>query len=344
MKNKAAVVALISVSLLFLGLVCFITITSYFNERNSFVIYQNNIIKRSLQDGLRLGYQLRKPNNAPIIQINASLCESSKMWGNPHAGGWMICLDEFFLDPKNCVVYSFGLGADWSFDSMAEQYGCHVHGFDPTGLLWRQGMHGSSYANVDYKLQYPSAKKEFHNWGLGSAEIATYSTGGFPQEWPGLGDPALSKANPEPWEMKSIKQTLADLKHNESGISILKVDVEGSEWIALAAMLNDLSAPRGDSVSVGSPHSSTTPRRKEHINLPSLLLHWSIYLYFQFTFLRSGLTLNTGLIKQLLVEWHWDPDSRFGLISRPQFVPTACSLRLNFRYCILKLQHSVGFL
>ena len=80
MKNKAAVVALISVSLLFLGLVCFITITSYFNERNSFAIYQNNINKRSLQDGLRLGYQLRKPNNAPIIQINASLCESSKMW------------------------------------------------------------------------------------------------------------------------------------------------------------------------------------------------------------------------------------------------------------------------
>ena len=34
-----------------------------------------------------------------------------------------------------CVVYSFGLGADWSFDRDAESHGCRVHGFDPTNNL-----------------------------------------------------------------------------------------------------------------------------------------------------------------------------------------------------------------
>lgn len=35
--------------------------------------------------------------------------------------------------------------------------------------------------------------------------------------------------------MKSIEQTMADLEH--SYLSILKIDVEGSEWSAVAAML-----------------------------------------------------------------------------------------------------------
>jgi hypothetical protein len=54
------------------------------------------------------------------------------------------------IGAEKCVVYSYGLGADWSFDNTAEAWGCEVHGFDPSGLLWRQGMHGSDYSNIDY--------------------------------------------------------------------------------------------------------------------------------------------------------------------------------------------------
>ena len=55
-----------------------------------------------------------------------------------------------------CIVYSYGLGADWSFDNAAEERGCEVHGFDPTGLLWRQGMHGTAYANIGRSLELTS--------------------------------------------------------------------------------------------------------------------------------------------------------------------------------------------
>jgi hypothetical protein len=39
-----------------------------------------------------------------------------------------------------------------SFDNAAEEFGCEVHGFDPTGLLWRQGMHGKDYSGIDYAV------------------------------------------------------------------------------------------------------------------------------------------------------------------------------------------------
>ena len=47
----------------------------------------------------------------------------------------------------NCTMISI---ACRSFDDAAELEGCEVHGFDPSGLLWRQGMHGSDYSGIDY--------------------------------------------------------------------------------------------------------------------------------------------------------------------------------------------------
>ena len=80
---------------------------------------------------------------------------------------------------------------------------------------------------------------------------------------PGLGDPQLSRSNPEPWELRSIRRTMEDLGH--TALTVLKIDVEGAEWDALAAFLSD----------------------QKMLDLVS-----------------------QGKIKQLLLEYHWDPDSR----------------------------------
>mmetsp|Transcript_21221 Transcript_21221/g.39608 ORF Transcript_21221/g.39608 Transcript_21221/m.39608 type:complete len:327 (+) Transcript_21221:183-1163(+) len=191
-------------------------------------------------------------NNAPHLPVRSSECRSEVLWGLKDHGGWYVCLDALTLNPAGqvdtstsalgvstpqhpCVVYSFGLGADWSFDKDAEKHGCHVHGFDPTNNLWQQGMHGTEYSHFDYAKQYPSKQRFFHNWGLGALDSVVYPPGTFPQDWPGLGDPPFSKTNTQPWVMKSIEQTMADLGH--SRLSVLKIDVEGSEWSAVAAML-----------------------------------------------------------------------------------------------------------
>jgi Methyltransferase FkbM domain len=96
---------------------------------------------------------------------------------------------------------------------------------------------------------------------------AVYPVGTIPQDWPGLGDPQLSKSNSEPWELRSIEQAIEDLGHGQKSkaLSVLKVDTEGSEWDAFAAMLASEGMVR---------------------------------------------SIAAGKIKQLLVEWHWDPDSR----------------------------------
>jgi hypothetical protein len=78
--------------------------------------------------------------------------------------------------------------------------------------------------------------------------------------------------------MKSIETTMIELNHlpprndgkletilTEGGISVLKIDVEGAEWDALAAM---------------------------------------------FSSERMAALLKAGFVKQMLLEWHWDPESR----------------------------------
>jgi hypothetical protein len=126
--------------------------------------------------------QATAPNYAPQVQVNANLCSKPRLWGRAHQGGWEICEDVTYfpysaqdcLDCPRCIVYSYGLGADWSFDNSAEASGCEVHGFDPTGKLWRDGMHGVDYSRIDYARQYPSSMKHFHNYGLGAASRVVY--------------------------------------------------------------------------------------------------------------------------------------------------------------------------
>ena len=205
-------------------------------------------------------------NYAPEIQLHPTLCKSKRLFGREHNGGWFVCGDDLPSGSAGrCVVYSYGLGADWSFDTAAEQEAsCEVHGFDPSGLLWRQGMHGRDFSGIDYAAQYPSKLKTFHNWGLGVVDKALYPVGTVPQEWPGLGDPQLSKSNTEPWLLKSVERTMVELGHVATGLSILKIDTEGSEWDAVTAFL-------------GSSRVVTL--------------------------------IQAGKIPQLLLEWHWDPDS-----------------------------------
>lgn len=180
-------------------------------------------------------YFINSLNLAPIININSNICLKSVLWGRKDAGGWFLCQDELLDIESKCIVFSYGLGADWSFDNAAEDFGCIVHGFDPSGSLWRAGMHGEAYSHIDYVKQYPSKNKFFHSWGLGVLDKAIYPPGTIPQEWPGFGDPAFSQTNDESWDMRSIEQTMKDL--SISKLSILKIDVEGAEWTALTATL-----------------------------------------------------------------------------------------------------------
>ena len=47
-----------------------------------------------------------------------------------------VCLDNAIRIPQdNCLVYSFGVFDDWTFEEMMEKYGCNVFAFDSSNNL-----------------------------------------------------------------------------------------------------------------------------------------------------------------------------------------------------------------
>jgi len=45
-----------------------------------------------------------------------------------------VCLDDFFEDVMNqkCLIYSFGINNEWSFENNMIDIGCTIRSFDPT--------------------------------------------------------------------------------------------------------------------------------------------------------------------------------------------------------------------
>ncbi|XP_047489773.1 uncharacterized protein LOC125039624 [Penaeus chinensis] len=83
-----------------------------------------------------------------VESITEGSCETPKRplcprgRGRAQLGGWfaapndgakLMCLDERFgIQAGKCVVLSFGVNNEWSFEDDAEKLGCKVYAFDPT--------------------------------------------------------------------------------------------------------------------------------------------------------------------------------------------------------------------
>ncbi|ROT77836.1 hypothetical protein C7M84_003464 [Penaeus vannamei] len=64
-------------------------------------------------------------------------CNNSKPFGGPPKGTLdarkSVCLDERFkISPNNCLVFSFGINNDFSFEDDMAEFGCKVYAYDPT--------------------------------------------------------------------------------------------------------------------------------------------------------------------------------------------------------------------
>ena len=72
-----------------------------------------------------------------------TVCTVSKLVGGEWLGNCgtfdgqkFVCLDKLYNDIMNdrCLVYSFGIANDWSFEEVMAGMGCKVRAFDPTTI------------------------------------------------------------------------------------------------------------------------------------------------------------------------------------------------------------------
>ncbi|XP_046560864.1 uncharacterized protein LOC124269859 [Haliotis rubra] len=62
-----------------------------------------------------------------------TMCYRKLRMGKLGDGGWEICDDANYRPVKPCIVYSFGINNDFSFDDdTAKHYECDVSSFDPS--------------------------------------------------------------------------------------------------------------------------------------------------------------------------------------------------------------------
>jgi hypothetical protein len=115
-----------------------------------------------------------------------------------------VCIDpEVAPDRKNCLVYSFGINNEWSFDEQMEKYGCQVFAFDPSMSMYQHdhtpGIH-------------------FYNWGLGNRDEVTVD---------------------QNWTLRSLSSIYNNLtaRHGRKIIDYLKIDIEFAEWVALPEII-----------------------------------------------------------------------------------------------------------
>jgi len=104
------------------------------------------------QDKRRVDHLMNKIDNGTIELIQdqfysvanmplQSVCTVGKFFGGFWMGGYgcidgnkYVCLDKLYGDAISgkCLIYSFGISGDWSFEETMADLGCTIRTFDPT--------------------------------------------------------------------------------------------------------------------------------------------------------------------------------------------------------------------
>jgi hypothetical protein len=132
-------------------------------------------------------------------------CPLQMRFGNKEEGGWSMCfVSPFGFKNQSCLIYSFGINHEWSFDDdVVRRYGCEVKAFDP------------SMGKADHRR---GDKIWFYNAGIAGNDAENNGRG---------------------WKVRTLGSFYKELNDTSKVIDYLKIDVEYSEWDALETALRD---------------------------------------------------------------------------------------------------------
>ncbi|XP_059178737.1 uncharacterized protein LOC131957912 [Physella acuta] len=137
------------------------------------------------------------PDNIDVV------CRRKLRMGKIGDGGWEVCDDPDVRPTMPCVVYSYGIHYDFSFDDdVAKLYGCHVYSFDP------------SMDKVEDRYNR-SENVHFYKIGLDGVTHVT----------------------PKNWSLYTHGDIRKMLGHQNTPIDIIKMDIETFEWTSVPEML-----------------------------------------------------------------------------------------------------------
>lgn len=132
------------------------------------------------------------------IETTQFYCQHVLRIGRLADGGWDVCHDKMLQYRNPCIVYSFGIRDDLSFDDdIATTYNCNVYAFDPT---------------TPFGTHQHAPRVWFHRLGISSEYRKCF--------------------------VAPLQKIRDDLNHQSSPIAILKADVEGAEWESVPNMIN----------------------------------------------------------------------------------------------------------
>lgn len=127
---------------------------------------------------------------------------------------------------KNAVAYSFGVGFDYSFElELVEKYGLKVYAFDPSPGVKEEMTH-----------QVLPERLEYYAYGL--SDVDAVKTFYQPSSGTDYSEYFASWTSAEKTEMQVYRLATLMEKLGHKHLDLLKMDVEGSEYLALPDILN----------------------------------------------------------------------------------------------------------
>ncbi|XP_059167559.1 uncharacterized protein LOC131949713 [Physella acuta] len=169
------------------------------------------LIRQSGQVKSLLGINLENMTSQEMLMTLHSypdnidtICKRKVRMGRIGDGGWEICDDPDVRPRDPCIIYSYGINYEFSFDDdAAKVYGCHVYSFDPSMVKWADKVNRSELVH-------------FYKVGLSSKTHV------------------LPKKN---WTLYTHGDIRKMLGHQNQTIDVIKMDIEWSEWEAIPEMV-----------------------------------------------------------------------------------------------------------
>jgi hypothetical protein len=130
-------------------------------------------------------------------------CEDYIRLGNSFDGGWDMCVVGPYQPTRHhCLIYSFGISWDFSFDDAASiKLGCTIRAFDP------------SMTDTPDHRRGPNIW--FYQVGIGGQDSDMDSRG---------------------WKLRTLDSLIRDCNDTTRTIDYLKMDIEDAEWETLINM------------------------------------------------------------------------------------------------------------